>query len=197
MNPPNSNSQSNRENPLENVGRLGMKIFLASLSMLFIASMMGYIVVRARAEQWPPEGAPSLPSGLWLSTVVILACSFTIHLALKRIREDNPCRSRTYLAATFGLGILFLTLQSISWFQLAYSAEIQLSNLYYFLFYFLTVLHAAHVIGGLLHLGVVFYFAWRLAYSAANHSGIEYAAMYWHFLDGVWVVMFIMLLIAG
>lgn len=178
-------------------GRLGMFLFLSSLGMLFVASIVGYLVIRFRAEEWPPAGMPSIPNGLWSSTLVILGCSWTIHQAYRRIRQDDADGCRKMLWYTFWLGTLFMVLQGVNWFSLILMEIPATLNLYAFTFYMLTGLHAVHVIGGLIQLGFVLRSSSRGQYTAEQHSGVEYSVMYWHFLDIVWVILFALLLIAG
>jgi len=175
-----------------------MWIFLATLGMLFLASIAGYLVVRLRADAWPPPGMPRLPSGLWASTAVLLAASFAVHRALRNVRLGETSALRRWLLATFGLGVLFLVLQTANWWGLV-TAEVtwRTKNLYAFTFFMLTGLHAAHVVGGLVQLGVVTVKAWLGRYGSGHHPGVLYSAMYWHFLDAVWVVLFLVLVIAA
>lgn len=178
-------------------GKLGMIILMASLSMLFIASIMGLVVIRLRAEEWPPPGSPSLPHTLWLSTIVIIACSIAIQAALQYARIGAMKQMKLALTATFALGMLFLAAQSFNWFRLLLADFKMVNNLYLFLFYMLTGLHAAHVIGGLVMQTFVLVSAYRNKYTQESHAGVEYSAMYWHFLDGVWIVLFIILMMVS
>lgn len=177
-------------------GVLGMWVFLASLAVLFLASIAGYLVVRFRAEAWPPPGMPRLPGGLILATVVLLGCSVAIHLALQAVRKGNRAAMTRGLVATFGLGVLFLALQAWNWWGLI-TAQLgpETKNLYAFTFYMLTGLHAAHVVGGLVQLGWVIARAMLGKYGSGWHPGVLYSAMYWHFLDGVWIVMFLVMFV--
>lgn len=178
-------------------GQLGMRLLLASLGMLFAACVSGLLYVRSIAKVWPPEGMPSLPTGLWLSTVILLVSSATVQWAVSAARHDEKPGIRHGMFATFALGVAFLVSQTVNWFVLVAAAFTPKANLYAFTYYLLTGLHALHVLGGLVPVGVVTARAFRGAYSAARHSGVEYVAMYWHFLDVVWVVLFIVLYLAG
>jgi len=179
------------------VGLLGMRLLLASLSMLFASSIVGYLVVRSRAPAWPPPGMPRLPAGLWISTILILASSVSIQRALSGIRADNARRLRTGILVTALLGLAFLVSQSVNWFGLVAMRIAKTPNLYAFTFFLLTGLHAAHVIGGLVPLGIVTGNAYRGRYSTASHAGVQYVTMYWHFLTAVWLVMFTILYLAA
>jgi len=188
--------RSVREGTIPGAGVLGMWILLATLGMLFGASIAGYLVVRLRAPEWPPPGMPRLPAGLWLTTLVIGASSVAIGRAVASIRLGESTRATRWLWTTLGLGVLFLVSQTINWWGLVTANfTARTKNLYAFTFYMLTGLHAAHVVAGLILLVVVGLRASRGRYGSGHYAGITYAAMYWHFLGAVWVVLFAVLLI--
>jgi len=176
-------SQELRQAP----GYLGMKLLLLSLSVLFAASLVGILVVRLRAPQWPPEGAPGLPTGLWLSTVVIVASSWTLSRAQRRVRLGEPGQGLGPLTATGVLALVFLGNQVLNWAKLVPAQAPKSTALYGFSFLLLTVLHALHVLGGLVSLAVVTFKARAGSLTAA---GLTYASLYWHFLTVVWLVIF-------
>jgi len=178
------------------VGIFGMTLFLASLAVLFAASIVGYLVVRLKSEQWRPEELEGLPSGLWFATAVLLGASFCIHSALSSIKAENQGTLRQMMLATTLLGTLFLVLQGFNWWGLVRGHDAaHLNNLYAFTFFLLTGIHALHVIGGVIQLVVVTNKAFTGTYTADYHPGVTYSAMYWHFLDGVWLVLFVLLLV--
>lgn len=171
------------------IGTVGMWWFLASLGMIFGASVVGLFWVRAAAEVWPPPGAPRLPSGLWPSTVIILLSTATMEWARRaRLRHGRPGLGAALLL-TLVLGMAFLAAQTRGWFLLAAADFTASVNLYAFTFYLLTVLHAVHVLGGVAPLAVVTMRALRRGAAWPAH-GIVYMAMYWHFLTGVWLALF-------
>jgi heme/copper-type cytochrome/quinol oxidase subunit 3 len=184
-----------REGAIPGAGVLGMWVFLATLTVLFLASIVGYLVVRLRATDWPPPGMPRLPAGLWLATLVLLAGSVTIHRALRSIRSgDRPALVR-WLQATLALAVVFLSVQSWNWLGLIRLHLTAASNLYAFTFFMLTGLHAAHVIGGIVLLAIVLVRSLRGRYGNDRHGGVTYAAMYWHFLDAIWLVLFAVMVV--
>jgi cytochrome c oxidase subunit 3 len=170
-----------------------MRFLVASLSMLFGATLMGYVVVRSRAAAWPPPGVPGLPSGLLLSTAILLASSVAVWVALDGARRGRQSALRGGLLAALVLGAAFLASQTICWFSLVARHFTMRTNLYGFLFYLLTGLHALHVVGGLVPLGVTTVRAWQGRYTAAAHEGVVHVALYWHFLDVIWLVLFAVL----
>jgi cytochrome c oxidase subunit 3 len=174
-----------------------MTIFLISLSVLFAAAITGYLLVRLRAAQWVPAGVEPLPSGLWASTVLLLVSSATMHGAVLAIGRGKRNASTRLLQATMALGIAFLFLQAFNWWRMvALNNVLATRSLYAFTFYMLTGLHALHVIGGLIPLAVTAARARRGAYSWADFEGVRLMAMYWHFLGAVWLVLFVVLLLA-
>ena len=178
--------------PAPDAGTLAMYLFLAALTMFFATSVVGYLVIRRMHQPWPPPGFPTLPRSLWLSTLAILFSSWTVQQALKAIRGGNLRLAQRQLVATLVWGLMFLALQIYAWVQIV--QQLNSLNLsggpYMKLFYALTGLHAAHVIGGLGPLLLVIRRAFAGRYTAAYHPGIHYCALYWHFLDAVWCVLF-------
>ncbi len=180
-------------------GRFGMRLFLLSLAVLFAACVAGYVVIwwQARAQEMPD--LPPLPAGLWLSTVLLVASSGTIQWALHSARRGRQSQLQFGLLATTILGFGFLAVQVYCWIAWARPLTDTLTNLQklYLLtsFYVLTGVHAMHVIGGLIPLMVVTVRAVRGRYSADHHPGVQYCTTYWHFLDGVWLILFATLMI--
>lgn len=185
------------ENIAGSAGALIMGLFLASLGMGFGALVAAFFIFRAQAEVWPPPGTPALPPYLWISTGTILASSVTVQMALRAVRRSELTASRWWLLATLLLALVFLGSQAYNW-HLAVGRDLPPNrNIFAVLFYLLTGLHAAHIAGGLVPLLIVNVKAHLGRYTAANHAGLRYCAMYWHFVDVVWVVLFGLLMWGG
>jgi len=178
------------------IGLFGVYVLIISLSVLFAASIVGFIIIGARFEAWPPEGTPPFPIGLWFSTVVLLISSATIYLSLRAINRGKIRVFKGLILLTLFLGFAFLGLQVFNWAQLLRLGVTAKSHLFGFMFYVLTVLHAAHVLGGLVPLTIVTKNAVREVYTQNFHPGLTYTSIYWHFLDIVWVIIFILLFIS-
>lgn len=190
-------TDADRVSANDSAGKFGMRLFLAALTMLFGASLIGYLVVRSRAASWPPPGIPRLPAGLWASTVILLLGSITIAWALRSARRDRQELLRAALLITLLLGVLFLASQTLNWFYLVLLHLPKRANLYAFTFYMLTGLHALHVVGGLILLAYVTVRAHQGRYSPASHAPLAHCATYWHYLDAVWLVLFTVLYLLG
>jgi cytochrome c oxidase subunit 3 len=172
-----------------------MWIFLATLTVLFLAAIVGCLAVRLKATGWPPPGMPRLPAGLWLATAILAAGSATIHRALRLVRAGEGSASTRWLAVTLALGGAFLAVQGWNWWGLIRVRLTAASNLYAFTFFMLTGLHAVHVVGGVALLAVVVARSHLGRYGSGHHPGVTYAAMYWHFLDAIWVLLFAVLVV--
>ena len=146
----------------------------------------------------PPLGTIDLPALLWLSTLVILASSVTAHLALQNVRRERQSKFRGMLIATLVLSILFLLVQapSLGGLIAEHFAEGN-DNTMLGLIFFLVLLHALHVVGGIVPLAVTTYKAGQGRYDHEHYGPVKNMALYWHFLDGVWLFMFAVLLFTG
>jgi cytochrome c oxidase subunit 3 len=174
--------------------QLGVYILLASLSVLFTASIVGYLITRSESEIWRPPGMPGLPAGLWLSSVLALGISVALETARRAVQKNQPraLRQRLWTSALLALG--FLGAQIQNWRVMhAAIAHLETRTLFPYTFYMLTGLHAAHVVGGLVPLGLVLYRAEKREYSSSRHEGLRLCIQYWHFLSGVWAVLFVLL----
>jgi len=174
--------------------RLGLYVLFASLSVLFAASVIGYLITRAAAAEWRPAGMPGLPAGLWVSGVLVIGLSAVLETALKAVRKNQSRALSRRLWAALCLAVLFLAAQTSNWWEMHSSvASIEVRTLFPYTFYLLTGLHAAHVVGGLVPLGIVLARAERREYSSSHHEGVVLCVQYWHFLTAVWAVLFVAL----
>jgi heme/copper-type cytochrome/quinol oxidase subunit 3 len=174
---------------------LGTWLFLASEVMLFGGLFSAYILLRSGALSWP-EGASlsSVPLGA-LNTVLLLGSSALMSLARRAAAAGNPQRARRLLWATALLALVFLGVKSFE-----YAAKIELglypsASTYLAVYYLLTSVHAVHVFGGL---AVIGYFAAAGTWSTGGSlprfvNRLSSLALYWHFVDIVWICLFVML----
>lgn len=178
----------------------GLKLFLASLSVLFAASLVAYAIIRVSATR---RGLPlhelHMPGMLWLSTGAMLISSLTIHLAIGQVRAGRQRAFRGALVTTSILGLAFLLIQAPSLYKILQTHEAfrQQNVFLYGLILMLIALHALHVIGGLVPLGLVTVRGLIGRYHAGRYEGVRQVAVYWHFLDIVWLMMFGLLYFMG
>ncbi|MFS8909706.1 heme-copper oxidase subunit III [Synechococcus sp. H60.3] len=170
----------------------GLLMFLVAEGCLFLGLFMAYLAYSLTAPVWPPEGTPErellLPG---INTAILLSSSLVIHQAKPAIQANNVKGLRLWFALTALLGAIFLAGQLYEYSHLEFGLT---TNLFASAFYVLTGFHGLHVAAGLLFILAVL---WRSLkpghYSAQRHFGVEAAEIYWHFVDGVWIVLFILL----
>jgi cytochrome c oxidase subunit 3 len=167
-----------------------MRLFLASLGMLFGGALVGYLVIRLRAPEWP---AAALPTGLWISTALALLLSAALVMAERAIRAGRARGLTWLLALALGLAIAFLGTQLSNWMQMAADNTLPQQSLAAFGFWILTALHAVHVLLGLVPLVFVLVRAAGGRYTTADHEGVHLLAMYWHFLAVTWLAILVVL----
>ena len=166
--------------------RLGLRLLLLSLGILFAAALAGYLIIRLRAEVWPPPGSPALPGGLWVSTAILAVLSAVLVMAVSRARAGRASETGRLLASATALGAAFLVAQAANWLRLDAAAE---RTMLVFGFWMLTVLHALHVLGGLVPLAITTARAGRGRY-LNDPEPVELVASYWHFLGLTWLAIF-------
>jgi heme/copper-type cytochrome/quinol oxidase subunit 3 len=172
---------------------LGMLVFLGSEVMLFAALVTAYLVLRARAESWPPPGQPRLPIALTgVNTLVLLLSGLTMWWARGAARLADMVTSLRWLALTLGLGVTFLAVQGSEWAQLLRFGLRLSSGIYGGIFSALIGMHAVHVLVAVLLLAAVLWRARGATYSAARQTDVEVCHLYWFFVVGVWPPLYIL-----
>jgi cytochrome c oxidase subunit III len=171
-----------------------MLTFLVSEAVLFGSLIYAYIHLRLHAGQWPPPGMPHfhllLPS---INSVILIGSGFVAHYALVAFRQGRLDAFRRLMAVTMVMGAAFLGGQAWEYTHVGFGLS---SGLLGSTFFTITGLHGAHVTGGLILLAYLLFREWRdrrigLARPSGGTSGMAPAATYyWHFVDGVWVVIF-------
>jgi cytochrome c oxidase subunit 1 len=167
---------------------LGMVLFVASEAMFFGAFFAGYFTIRDNAKVWPPRGIPHLEIGIaTILTVILVTSSLVIQLSLRSIRRGERRRAVLFLGMTIALGVVFLLLQLYDYSQLGFGVK---DGTFGTLFYVMTGIHMAHVFGGVVFLALVLGQAMGGAVSPSNHDSLAAGAIYWDFVDVVWILLF-------
>lgn len=168
--------------------RVGMWFGIAAIVMMFMAITSAYVI--RTGEDWKPI---SVPSALWLSTLAIIASSITFDGACKALKNGLDRIFKQKLLATTGLGALFLFGQIYSWRQLVGQGIYLSANPHSDFFYLLTGLHALHLLGGIFALAWLVFGAFRNRFTPERRTGVEVTALYWHFMDVLWIYLFLLL----
>jgi len=176
---------------------LGMMLFIASEVMFFAALFAAYFNARATLPVFPPEGYEDLldPMGLPLIvTAILITSSVTMQWATSRIRKGDRTGLNRAIAVTLVLGVIFLFLQLYDYYELITHEDFGInSGVYGTLFYVLTGFHGAHVLGGVIGLTVILSRGLAGQFTRKHHVAVEAVHYYWHFVDVVWVVLFMTL----
>jgi cytochrome c oxidase subunit 3 len=171
---------------------LGMLVALGSWSMMFGSLFFLYFGMRARAPMWPPAGAVPLPVAVpAVTTLVLLLSSFALARGVSQLANGHRSALAPWVGAAMALGLAFVGLQLHTWKGLWEQGLTPQEGAYGSLFYGLTVLHAVHVAAGLVVLLVVLVRALLGTYTEHNVIRVRVAAMFWHFVDAVWLLMFV------
>ncbi|MEL7354389.1 MAG: heme-copper oxidase subunit III [Cyanobacteria bacterium P01_A01_bin.116] len=170
----------------------GILVFLCAESMLFMGLFIAYITFRLVAAEWPPAGTPELEILLpGINSLILISSSFVIHKADTAVKNNNVGGVKTWFTVTAVMGAIFLLGQGYEYANLEFGLR---ENLFASTFYVLTGFHGLHVFVGLLLMLAVL---WRARtpdhYSSDNHFGIEAVELYWHFVDVIWIILFILL----
>ena len=184
-----------RETPRTRVdATLGMLLFIGSWSMAFGALLLAFFVLRQRQPTWPPQGValPSFPMAAAATGVLVLS-SVVLARAVARLRAGRPAARAWSLALL--LGLAFAALQTWLWFDLLEAGRGPTSGTYESLFYGLTWFHAAHVACGLVGLLWVLTGLLTGTYGAERQTTPRNVALFWHFVDVVWIVLFVSLFV--
>jgi cytochrome c oxidase subunit 3 len=177
----------------EKSAKLILLFAMVSMTMMFAGLTSAFVVSKSRAD-WLKNF--ELPTAFFYSTAVIIGCSVTFYLAKKAIQKDNRAATTAFLLGTLVLGVLFVVLQFVGFGQImesGYYMTGQGSSITATFLYIIAFVHLLHLAGGLISLLIVIYNHFKQKYNSTQTLGIELGAMYWHFLDLLWVLLFLFL----
>lgn len=177
----------------ERSAKLILLFAMASMTMMFAGITSAFVVSKSRAD-WLKDF--QLPTAFYWSTLVIIGCSVTFHLAKLAIKKDQNSKTTMYLLLTLLLGCSFVGLQFLGFNQIiaeGYYFTGQASSITTTFLYIVTLVHLLHLAGGIISLLIIIYNHFKQKYNSTQTIGIELGAMYWHFLDVLWVYLFLFL----
>lgn len=182
----------NRENLQKGKAYKTMLIFaMGSIVMIFAGLTSAYVISKNRPD-WLKDF--ELPQAFLWSTIVILLSSVTFHLAKKAMSRNDRSKTSLMLGVTFLLGVAFVVLQFKGFGQVVdagYFFTGSESTITTSFLYVVVLVHIAHLVGGLISLLIVIYNHYKQKYRADQMLGIELSAMFWHFLDFLWLYLFL------
>jgi cytochrome c oxidase subunit 3 len=171
----------------------GFIVFLLSESIIFLSFFAGYIVYRTTSPNWLPPGVSGLEiAAPAINTVVLVASSFIIYLAERALHRDNLWGFRLYLLLTMAMGSYFLYGQAVEWSSLEFSLT---SGAFGGMFFLLTGFHGLHVLTGILLQLIILVRSFIPGNYDSGHFGVNATSLFWHFVDVIWVILFILIYI--
>ncbi len=177
------------------IARVFMWFLLLVVLMTFGGLVAAYVVLATnRPLEWNPF---SLPNQVWISTAILILSGITYHFGYRNLLESNFKRAQNFFLATSCLGGLFILSQVVVWLTLFNQGIVMKSNPYAGLFYVLTAVHAAHVLGGVIALGYVLGRTWGVNPEMISTPKLKMEAKaigwYWHTMDILWIFLVFLL----
>ena len=169
----------------------GFPVFLMSESVIFLSFFVAYILLRLSNPDWFPAGISGLdiPMGA-TNTVILVGSSLVIHHAGQALNSNHLNRFRRLWLLTIALGILFLIGQTVEWIRMPFGLDEGLAGSSFYLF---TGFHGLHVLTGVILMTLMFGRSLKPHNYDLGHQGVDAVTLFWHFVDVIWIVLFILL----
>ncbi len=175
--------------------RVGMGLILLIVLMTFGSLFGAYVVLATnRALEWKPF---NLPAQIWVSTLIIILSSISFEIAKNNLLQNEQKKSRQWFIVTSILGMVFIASQTLGWINLVNRGFYATGNSYAGLFYILTAVHAVHIFGGIISL---IYILLKTQFVTLEDEELlrrqwfaKVIAWYWHFIGGLWIILFLLL----
>jgi cytochrome c oxidase subunit III len=177
-------------------GVVGMACLILAESAIFLIFVVAYVYYIGKSLSGPlPAQVLELPI---LGTICLLSSSATVHFAVSALRKANVRGCTLWLAGTVLLGAMFLMTTAREWYHLIHDVGLTIrTNLFGTTFYSLVGLHATHVVIGLIMLTISLALALSGRVKQEHAERLDVLSIYWHFVDGVWVVVFLVVYVLG
>jgi len=172
--------------------RAGMYVALVSISMLFASLTLVFVVRLKIAAGWAHTAFPGV---LYLNTVLLAVSSGTLERARSALTADSMRAFRGWLYATLALGLAFIAGQLTAWHGLAAAGVYLAGNLSGAFFYVITAAHGLHLLGGIIALIYLALKTREIRWGLKRRTVVDVTSIYWHFMDGLWLYVFILLLV--
>ncbi|MEA5508742.1 heme-copper oxidase subunit III [Crocosphaera sp. UHCC 0190] len=170
----------------------GVTVFLLSESMVFVSFFLTYIILRLSTKQWLPSGVlgPQLSITIIINTIVLLSSSLVIYLAERAIKKYKLVRFRLLWLTTSVMGTYFLVGTFKEWQGLDFGLSTGLVGATFYLF---TGFHALHIIVGIFLQMLMLVRSFVRGNYNRGHYGVISVSLFWHFVDGIWIILFSLL----
>ncbi|MGP1386047.1 MAG: cytochrome c oxidase subunit 3 [Thainema sp.] len=185
------NAQTAHGEEHEDNRMFGFIVFLLSESVIFLSFFVGYIVYKLGATDWLPVGVEGLEvREPLINTIVLVSSSFVIYFAERFLHKENLWGFRAFWLLTMAMGSFFLYGQAVEWMHLPFGFT---DGLFGGTFYLLTGFHGLHVLTGVLLQGIMLGRSFIPNNYAGGEYGVAATSIFWHFVDVIWIVLFILI----
>jgi cytochrome c oxidase subunit 3/cytochrome o ubiquinol oxidase subunit 3 len=190
---PNSQNEAWR---LPSRGVVGMVCLIIAEASIFIIFVVAYVFYIGKSLSGPtPKDVLNVPI---FTSICLLSSSLTVHAAVSALHQSKRNLCSFWLAATVLLGGIFLAGTAHEWYDLIYNHGLTIrTNLFGTTFYSLVGLHATHVVIGLIMLSLALWFSLCGDLKKHHSEKLEVLSLYWHFVDAVWVIVFLVVYVLG
>lgn len=169
----------------------GFIVFLLSESIIFLSFFGGYIIYKTTVADWFPAGVEGLETREPLiNTIVLVSSSFVIYIAERFLHRENLWGFRAFWIVTMAMGSYFLYGQAVEWNSLSFGIT---SGLFGGTFYLLTGFHGLHVLTGILLQAIMLIRSFIPGNYKNGYFGVEATSLFWHFVDVIWIILFILI----
>jgi cytochrome c oxidase subunit 3 len=184
--------QSEKREQKKNNVLFGVTVFLLSESMVFVSFFLIYIILRLSTDTWLPPGVsgPELSLAIWINTIILLSSSLVIYLAEQALKMRKLGWFRLLWLTTSIMGTYFLIGTFKEWQRLDFGLSTGLLGSTFYLF---TGFHALHVIVGIFLQMLMLVRSFISGNYNRGHYGVISVSLFWHFVDGIWVILFSLL----
>ena len=174
---------------------VGVVVWLVSELMFFGGLFAAWFVLRAENQpDWPPAGQELDVWRMAIGTAILVSSSFTIERCLKAGERGDRRRAITWLAVTMGLGLVFVANEVLEWATLGFGFD---ASAFSTIFYLLTGFHGAHVLTGIVIMAIVGWVALSRVSRIQVGEPLRVTSYYWHFVDVVWILLFVIVYVIG
>jgi cytochrome c oxidase subunit III len=170
--------------------RIAIWIAIASISMLFLALTVVMVARAVESNNWVHTAIPRL---LYFNTLVLITSSFTFELSKRALKREATTQFVRWLYLTTGLGVTFIAGQLVAWRQLASQGIYITTNPSSSFLYLLTAAHGLHLLGGILALLYLVFRTHKIILNPRKRIAVDIVAIYWHFMDGLWIYLLVLL----
>ena len=172
--------------------RIAIWIAIVSIAMLFLALTVVMVARAVESSNWVHTAVPRL---LYFNTLVLITSSFTFELSKRALKREAATQFVRWLYLTTGLGITFIAGQLVAWRQLTSQGIYITTNPSSSFLYLLTAAHGLHLLGGILALLYLVFRTRKIILNPRKRIAVDIVAIYWHFMDGLWIYLLLLLAI--